>query len=91
MQPSMETRGGVAGKDSVNRSHRVVEKLSGEACGYCGARQYHLVFRVIRGRGAVLAARCSRCHEQRDAFSLEQLTRDMERAPVDRRYGCTAG
>ncbi|ALA60269.1 hypothetical protein [Nitrospira moscoviensis] len=69
------------------RPRRIVEKLNGEACRCCGARHYYLVFRVTSGEGerARLAARCSRCHEQRDLFSIEQLVRDMNRICAERR------
>jgi len=69
------------------RPRRIVEKLNGEACRCCGARHYYLVFRAGReGEWARLAARCSRCHEQRDLFSIEQLVRDMSWMCAGRSY-----
>lgn len=83
MQRSLENTRESVGAHSLDRSNRIVDRLSGTACRLCGARHYYLVFRVIKGgRGATLAARCSRCHEKRDSFSLEQLARDIGEAPA---------
>lgn len=71
-------------------ARRIVDKLNGEACRYCGTRNYYLVFRLKsrEGERARLAARCSGCHEQRDLFSVDQLVRDMNR--IGTRGGCVA-
>lgn len=79
MRAGAERRNQHIGTERPRPSRRIVEKLNGEACWCCGARHYYLVFRMKSGEGerARLAARCSRCHEQRDLFSIEQLVRDM--------------
>ncbi len=75
------------GKWTPRRGPQILEDLNGRACCYCGARHYYLVFRISGcGRGATLSARCSQCHEKREAFSHEQLAEDIAGTPVQSRY-----
>lgn len=90
MRTSLDQSEGRTGPAGMNgrRPRPIVEKLNGEACRCCGGRYYYLVFRVKsrEGERARLAARCSRCYEQRDLFSVEQLVRDLNRISAER--GC---
>ncbi len=74
-----EGAGALTSNGKRGQAPQVLEELNGQACHSCGTRRYYLVLRMsARDEGAMLVARCSRCHGAREVLSEELLANDIE-------------